>query len=647
MSSRLSNLLARAAAAGIAATAFAAVASGAWLTLLAGGGRVREAGYFVLGSIPIAMGQNYYHDLPSTVSTYRAITGFEEYLRFASQLFMANLILNLVLVGGLILCLWQMGPIRRVLERGVFLHSAVLCLVALPVVYVAIRTVAIDQIRDPTTMSIVSTLVALAVVFGPLAILSGKVSQGWGAGAVRLISSVGLAVAAVLAISAAMPAAVASVPVAQPVGPNVLLISIDSLRADHLSGYGYERETSPRIDELMSEGVQFTTTIAAAPWTLPSHMSLFTGLDALGHGVWQDGRRLATGVPTLAQMLQQRGYQTAAVVAGQYLSASWGFGRGFSFYDDYSIGKLGGGSDHVQVTSPLVLDRAQQWIDGWADGSRDRPFFLFVHFWDVHYEYLPPSPYDRAFTTGDDGRVIARRQTGTSRSVRHDPSAQEYVVSQYDGEILYTDSHVGKLLDAIDAIGEREKTLVVLTADHGEEFYEHGRPDHRAGLYEEVMNVPFVMRWPGHIRPGTVIGAPVRSIDIAPTVLGYVGADPEDLSEPGGSIYASRDLSALIEDPSHQELPRIAFMDLHGGSRQAIRTTDRKFISEPKGVAELYDLENDEGELENLAYDNTEELAKFRELLRGWVDRRRSVVAGESTTTADQLEILRSLGYVQ
>jgi arylsulfatase A-like enzyme len=648
MTHRLLTQIRRAIVAGAAATVFSSLASASLLTFLSGGGRIRQSGYFLLGAIPIQMGRNIYRDLPYEVSAYRAVAGVADWFQFTSDIFWAQSVINLALVSAAVLLGNCIKPIRRLLDHDLLVRAGVFFSIVYPVIYVAVRAALSDVVRDVTVRSLVAVVVALMLTYGPLLLSMNRTAAAWCEPALRRIIRIGLSAGALLLLTTATLHLRTASAVVQATGPNVLLISIDSLRADHLSGYGYDRQTSPRIDELAQQGVRFSSAVTSSPWTLPSHMSLFTGLDALSHGVWQHNRRLASDVPTLTQALKASGYETGGVVAGPFLSASWGFGRGFDFYDDFSVGRLGGGADHRQITSPRVLDAAARWIGQWNDGARAKPFFLFVHFWDVHYDYRPPVPYDRAFETGYAGPITPvgyERNREIQKGM--DPAALAFIESQYDGEILFTDDHVGRLLDALDALEVLDQTLVVVTADHGEEFFEHGRKGHRRGLYDEVMLVPLIMRWPSRIPAKTVVEAPVRLIDVAPTILEYVGVDSAALGDPGPPLYSARDLSPLIADPNHEEMPRLAFMDLHGGQRQGIRTGDRKFIAEPKGIAELYDIHGDSGELDNLADDQPDERANFRRLLRGWVESRKSTLVGESSQTEEQMEILRSLGYIQ
>jgi len=228
-------------------------------------------------------------------------------------------------------------------------------------------------------------------------------------------------IAATAVILAAAAAAAALLLKRERRPPDVLLISIDSLRADHLSCYGYGRNTSPHLDELAEEGTLFAACAATTSWTLPSHISIFTGRDISAHQVVGDGFSLNDSVPTLPEALSAAGYATAAFCSSPYLNPAFGFGRGFDLYHNTDFDRHGSrdtilpsererDAGHGDVTSERIVELAGDWLGE----KRDRPFFLFLHFWDVHYDYIPPAPYDRLFdpTTG------ARSRDGTTSTTR-------------------------------------------------------------------------------------------------------------------------------------------------------------------------------------------------------------------------------------
>ena len=316
---------------------------------------------------------------------------------------------------------------------------------------------------------------------------------------------------------------------------NVLLISLDTLRADHVHCWGYERETTPHLDKLAAEGVLFENATAASSWTVPSHMSVFTSLYPSIHGVEDPTKCLGDGVPTMAGILSKHGYATAAFVTGSSLNHAMGFDRGFGFYDDFSVELL---NEANAIGAARDLDAEESDLNGvptnyvitrlaadWLKKHGRRRFFLFLHFWDCHNDYIPPAPYDRRFALGyrgmENGRDIVRRREELERNAP--PEIRERLQALYDGEIAHTDAHVGKVLAVLDELGLSDNTLVVVFSDHGEGFWEHGKILHGNGLGEELIHVPLIFRLPGVLPAGVRVEGNVSHVDVLPTVLGLLG----------------------------------------------------------------------------------------------------------------------------
>jgi arylsulfatase A-like enzyme len=334
--------------------------------------------------------------------------------------------------------------------------------------------------------------------------------------------------------------------------PNVLVVLIDALRADHLGCYGHSRDTSPIIDSLSRESVLFETAMSPASWTKPSIPSLFTGLYPIQHGVFtgntQDSAdRITSDVLrdehiTLAEALREAGYATGAFVENVQISSFMGFDQGFDVYAE----DLG--------DAQSISNRFIKWLDSGIEG----PFFGYVHYLDPHWPYVPPAPFDTMFsppaqTSVDFNNVnwkYLERQI-QSGDVKLSPDDLEAMRSLYDGEIRYTDTALAGILEALRERGLYENTIFVLTADHGEEFMEHGRIGHGNTLYDEVLHIPLIIRAPrGRVPegpPGT-IADPVSLIDIMPTVLDLAGIEiPGDI--------AGRSLRPLMEGRSMEPVP--------------------------------------------------------------------------------------------
>jgi arylsulfatase A-like enzyme len=459
-------------------------------------------------------------------------------------------------------------------------------------------------------------------------------------------------------------------PSAQP-PPNILLISIDSLRADHVRAYGYERETTPNLDLLARQGTLFETVIADSSWTIPSHATLLTGVGSRTHGMQTGYQRLSPSRPTLARLLKASGYRTAGVFSGPYLHPVFGFSDGFDSYESVipnggatPIAPTGGAEtlNRLMVTqeaafqsptSSLVSDKAIRFLEDVGT----RPFFLFLHYFDVHYDYDPPELYWRRFDPDYHGDFTGRDFIH-NRRIHADMDARDlhHLVARYDGEILFTDEHVGRVINALDHNGLGRNTVVVVTSDHGDEFFEHGNRGHRHSLYEEVLRVPLVVRWPGRVRAGARIGGLVRHADVAPTLLGYAGvaaktegSDLRTSLERGAVPPTVAAVSRLVRTPVKNEWV-------------SVRTADLKYIvlrENDRSTEMLFDLRTDPGETDAVVAvrrqqggpDPSPGLTRVRSLLhelggRGKSDR---VVDLDSSggLSPELVERLRALGYVQ
>lgn len=354
--------------------------------------------------------------------------------------------------------------------------------------------------------------------------------------AVRWSAAAGLAVLVIASLRSLAPAdADSSVMLSLEAGPvpetrradNLILISIDSLRADRVGSYGNPHDTSPTIDRIGRQGVRFGNASSSSSWTLPSHMSMFTGRDVLGHGVISESDKLSPAVPTLAGRLKSAGLATAAIVSTPVLSAKFGFGHGFDSYDDQTIPAPNAFDAVKDEPAPTVEKLATTWL---REHASER-FFLFLHFWDVHYDYIPPPPYDTMFDPDYKGTVTGKDFYEDSAINKHLPERDvEHLLALYDGEIRWVDDHLARIFQVVDDLGLAGKTAIIITSDHGDEFFEHGYKGHGRTLYNEVTRVPLVMSVPG--LPGNqVVETPVSLVDLMPTALTMLGVEtPAGLS---------------------------------------------------------------------------------------------------------------------
>lgn len=450
----------------------------------------------------------------------------------------------------------------------------------------------------------------------------------------------------------------------QQVRPNVLLISIDSLRADHLGCYGYERDTSPVLDGLAEEGVRFATVVSPTSWTLPAHATLFTGLPPEGHGLRLDARALTPEAHCLAEVFDAAGYATAAFVGGPFLRKMYGFDQGFHVYDESVVRSFR--ESQSGVTSPDLVGLTTDWLDTRSASDDEAPFFVFLHLWDVHFDYTPPEPYDTLFDPDYDGDITATDfELGGHIHRDMDPADLAHVVALYDGEIRYTDEWVGRLLEHLENLGRLDDTIVAVTSDHGEEFFEHGMKGHRKNLHDESLLVPLLIRYPPLVPPGRVVQEQVRLMDVPGTLAALAGVTlPLGFGARGGPAFTQPgDLSAFIVEagrgaadttlesgaPPEDALARVAFGDLHG-SWSSVRTGERKLLQRTgeRSREQLFDLSEDPGELAGIAGDS-QERDELRTLLGKWKSfwGRRRPPSIDIELSDEQLETLRALGYIR
>jgi choline-sulfatase len=393
----------------------------------------------------------------------------------------------------------------------------------------------------------------------------------------------------------------------------VVLVTIDTLRADHVGCYGAAWASTPTLDGLAGRGVRFTTAISPAPLTLPAHATLFTALDPPEHGVRANGAfRLVEGLPTLAERFEGAGFATAAFVSAFVLDRRFGLARGFAHYDD----TLGVQNEDVGVASRPAGESVDAAL-AWLEGAPER-FFLWLHLYDPHAPYEPPEPH-------------RTRQLGRP----------------YDGEIAYADAELGRLLAALDARFPDGRTLVAVTADHGESLGEHGEPTHAFSVYDATQRVPLILAGPG-VPQGAVDERLVRLADLAPTLLALTGLPP--LAPTALPPLAGGSGASLLPAPAGPEPePRVAWVetlatqiDLGWSPLLGVRTREHKYVRAPR--PELYELASDPGETRNLAAENEDLVARLDALVEARAAGQKAVPNfGVDAETSERLE---ALGYL-
>ncbi|MEN8183510.1 MAG: sulfatase-like hydrolase/transferase [Myxococcota bacterium] len=386
----------------------------------------------------------------------------------------------------------------------------------------------------------------------------------------------------------------------------VVLVSIDTLRADHVGCYGARRAHTPTLDALAREGVRFETAISPTPITLPSHTTLLTGLEPPRHGVRHNGIfRLADDIPTLAERFQEAGFATAAFLGTVVLDRQHGLDRGFDVYDDQMSLRVAAQFGHSERTADQVTDAALAWLS-----SAPPRFFLWVHLYDPHGNYDPPPGFAAAFPA--------------------DP---------YAGEIAFTDAELGRFLAALHHRFPDGGTAVLVTSDHGESRGEHGEISHSLTIYDATQRVPLLLRAPG-LPAGHVVAEPVGLVDVAPTLLGLAGLAP--LPETQGM-----DLRDLVEGRSTGD--RALYVetlapqfDFGWSALLGLRSETFKYVRAPR--PELYDISGDPHELRNLADAQPDRVAQLDSQLAERLARPRQA-ASRLEPGAERRGQLEALGY--
>lgn len=428
--------------------------------------------------------------------------------------------------------------------------------------------------------------------------------------------------------------------------PDILLVTIDTLRADRCSAYGYSRPTTPNLDRLAQEGVLFEAAYAPMATTGPAHASMFTGLPPRSHGLLKNGHLLRPELTTLAESLLARGYQTAAFVSSYVVNHGFGFSQGFGTYDDdFADGRPSGRTirwegrqapEEFARLADQTRARAVRWLAdrGHLAPPRDAPpFFLWVHLFDPHYPYDPP-PEHRLFSPA-----------------QADASELEVAKAAYDGEVHFADAELGKLVDALRAAGRLDNTLLIVVGDHGEGLMDHGHMYHGIHLYEEAVRVPLVIRWPQHLRPHRV-REPIAIVDLAPSLLSFAGpADSLAVAGEPNLLPRLRGAAGDPEAPVFLERREYEASVVHGfavkGVKRALRRGRFKYIEAPdEGTSEIYDLIADPGERHNLQPQRPQLAADLAALLRAWVQRTLAAPPPQ-LLSEEAAERLRSLGYVK
>jgi arylsulfatase A-like enzyme/Flp pilus assembly protein TadD len=390
---------------------------------------------------------------------------------------------------------------------------------------------------------------------------------------------------------------------------NVVVVTIDTLRPDHLHCYGYPKIETPNLDGIAHSGVLFENAVTQTPLTPPSHASIFTGLNPPSHHVRNTGGFvLPSSSVTLATILQQQGWDTGAFVSSAVLKKFFGFNQGFAVYDD-QMPKPGKGHEYIEDAERHAgdtVDRALHWLEA----QSGKPFFLWVHVYDPHAPYQPPSPYK-----------------------------EQYKDRPYDGEIAYADHELGRLFDAVRKKSP-DNTLIAILSDHGESLGEHGEYSHGVFLYDATLRIAFLVAGPG-VPAGMRVKQQARTIDLLPTLLDLMGGR-SPASVQGASLapyFQGKDASTAV---SYAETlyPKI---NMGWAELRAIRTNHWKYIRAPK--PELYDLSQDAAETANVIQSHAAEVQRFEAQLRAVIGTSGTEKVESAMVDRRTLDQLQSLGY--
>ncbi len=430
---------------------------------------------------------------------------------------------------------------------------------------------------------------------------------------------------------------------------NVVLIVVDTLRADALGCYGAAGNPTPQIDLLASRGVRFDRCISQAPWTLPSIATILTGLYPSAHGTRSFSSILPEDLRTMTRDFRSAGYATGAVVSHRFVTRQKGFAHGFQFFD------ASNNKGHEYVSSAGVTEIALNWLENQSEPqSEDEPFFLFLHYFDPHYNYQEHSGF--ATVEGDyNGPLSPGMDIWDLREALESGNGDDirYLRNLYEGEVRYVDNEIGRIFEYLDSRGLWENTVVVFTSDHGEEFLEHGWLGHTRNLYDNLIRVPLIISAP-RLSKGTVRDDSAMLVDLYATVgrLAHLESPLNhgiDLFD--GTISDRVCISEVNFDPeSNMYAPRkiVAREAIKHTEMRAVERGNWKAIEDRlRGEWKLYHRGDDPGEIRDRATSNPDILHQLQSDLSNWED---SILRGRvesEVLDSSQIEELRSLGYVR
>lgn len=431
--------------------------------------------------------------------------------------------------------------------------------------------------------------------------------------------------------------------------PNVILIVIDTLGARHLGVYTDGNEHSPNIDALAAQGATFIRAHSVSSWTKPAIASILTSKMPSYHGVTELGIKLSDAQVTLAERLRDAGYATAGIVSHTIMKRKSGYAQGFDHY--LQLNRKG--NPHKVVSSELVSNAAVEWLDLLKKNNPEKPFFLFLHYFDPHFRYMDHEQFSLA--RGYSGtlkpgmsfeRLMAQRTVMKKRDL-------EYLRNLFREEVAFTDQQIGRVIEHVKKLGHAGSTLTLLTSDHGEEFMEHSSLGHTMTLFEEITHIPFIVVYPGGVKPGAY-PAPVSQLDVMPTILDICGLKTGENSQ-GVSLRQYMG-AAQLPLPERAMLAEVSYRQAGSGALlprlDAVWHKRQKLIIDKgKGRRYFFHLESDPGEKSNLIESRPESVARLQALLENYRQQvRQESQKGSEHQKEDlsdqEIENLKSLGYL-
>ncbi|MCJ7580919.1 MAG: sulfatase [Candidatus Aminicenantes bacterium] len=437
----------------------------------------------------------------------------------------------------------------------------------------------------------------------------------------------------------------------------IILISIDTLRADHLGVYGYERETSPNIDSLAAESAMFANVYASSPWTLSSHVSLLTALNSVNHQVYQDNEKMDPDLVTAAEMLRVNDYFCSAFTGGGFVSSVFGFADGFDSY--------------YERTDEVLLDKAAELtfrdVARWIDSNKNKNYFLFIHTYQPHDPYACPAPYKTMFLSEKSkwSHINLNSYLGGKNAIfkKLPEDDRQNIIDLYDAEIRYTDEKlIGPLVQKLKDMALFDKTMIIFTSDHGEEFYEHEGWGHGHSLYDESLKVPLLIKFPDSKYLGSKVEHIVSLVDIVPTILDQMDIDSSPYEFDGLSLIPFLEgkekkdrifLSDVSENILNMHLPQ-KIASNEGGKKlilnKSMLSQNSDFFRYPPPTTktiELFNLSVDPGEYSNIVEKESSTANRIINRIEAIYRISKRKKPGQAVLDEDLKKQLRALGYIK